>query len=351
MAALNFVAAEDGLEDDPKLRGLAKTLRVPRPMAFWFVMRWRRLILARGNHLSGFLPKNYAKHDIAAYLEFSGDAERLVDAMKSQGFMACKKGRGYFYPEWRDTITGRYAHRRELDRLAHDQKRQATRAAPGRQSDDVGRRSVDTPADGRTTSSEDQRGSNEGNGAGRPPDPPPAGGDSVAGARWQWLLDNAPTCQNSRGCTEILRGMAPADWELVMAAYRHLETGAPSISKKNRRVLEWPTDQFLRKQAYLRFRPKQRPTRKAAMVQTAEAVDVDKVEKRVRQEAADTFLRQLLSDPDQPASHKEAAKERWLAEPTNLNRAPPWRELTPHHNGVVSRQTETPPEVQRGATT
>jgi len=87
MAALNFVAAEDGLEEDPKLLGLARILKVPRGMAFWYVLRWQRLILRRGNHMLGSLPKNFRAEDVAGFLEFRGNPRRLIDAMKKQGLV------------------------------------------------------------------------------------------------------------------------------------------------------------------------------------------------------------------------------------------------------------------------
>src|SRR4051812_36853863 len=98
MPALNFVAADDGLEEDPKLRTLAKILKERRSTAFWWVMRWQRLILQKGNHLSGALPKTYTAHDIATFLDFNGPPHRLIDAMKRQGYLSFKKGRGFCYP-------------------------------------------------------------------------------------------------------------------------------------------------------------------------------------------------------------------------------------------------------------
>jgi hypothetical protein len=323
MAALNFVAADDGLEEDPKLLTLGRILKVPRSTAFWFVMRWQRLILQKGNHLSGTLPKSYTAADIATFLDFTGDPRRLVDAMKRQGYLSFKKGRGFCYPAWRETTSGRYACRREEDRLRKETERRNGRSAVAGPSAGVlgpssdGRRVGPKTVEGQSTERK------QGSTTDLPPDPPPGGGDSFADARWDWLNQHAPTPQNRDSCKRLLATMSPEDWALVQRSFGLLRDPASSISKKNRRVLSWPTDQFLRKQAYLRFGPKERPTRTPPRQPSRPTpVSFEDLEQRLR--ASDAFYRELLNDPEVPEEKKAEVRSRWLSEPGNANRAPPW---------------------------
>ena len=334
MAALNFVAADDGLEDDPKVQTLARLLKVSRPMAFWFVIRWQRLILQRGNHVMGSLPKNYTGDDIAAFLDFKGGARRLTDAMKKQGFLSFKKGRGFFYPGWSDTTTGRYASRREEDRLWHEQKRKEGRSSVARPSADVVRPSADTSSDGRTTSSRHPIVRKEETSAELPPDPPPPGGPSLADARWDWLLEHAPTPQDSGFCKRLLGPMSIDAWDLVRGAYNRPSQPGASISKKFLRVLAWPTDQFLKKEAYLRFRPRKRPDRRATTSSTPAGAMDTLAEIENRHLDGDAFLVGFLRDPDRPEAKKQEARERWLAEPANKGRQPPWTNTGAQQNGT-----------------
>ena len=194
--ALNFVAIDDGLEDDPKLLTLARILKVPRPMAFWFVFRWLRLILQKGNHISGSLPKSYTGADVATFLEFKGDPRRLIDAMKRQGYVSFKKGRGFFYPGWKEGTTGHYAFKRAEDRIRKEEERRSRRETVVRPSADVLGSSSNRPQDSPRTINGQSTGRNEGSSSDLPPLAPPAGGDSVADARWDWLFEHAPTPQN-----------------------------------------------------------------------------------------------------------------------------------------------------------
>ena len=176
MPALNFVAADDGLEEDPKLLTLARLLREPRSTAFWYVMRWQRLILQKGNHLSGALPKSYTAEDIATFLDFKGDPRRLIDAMKRQGYLVFKKGRGFCYPAWGDTTTGRYACRREEERLRKETERRNRRSANAGRSSDVLGLSADERPEGPRTVDGQSTGRKQGSTEDLPPDPPPGGG-------------------------------------------------------------------------------------------------------------------------------------------------------------------------------
>lgn len=321
MAALNFVAADDGLEEDPKLLTLAVLLKVPRSTAFWYVMRWQRLILRSGNHVSGSLPKSYTSTDVAAFLDFKGDPRRLIDAMKRQGYIAFKKGRGFFYPAWRETTTGRYAHRREGDRLYRERQRTESRSTVGRPSADVVRLSADSQGDGRTTSQRQSIGTKQGNSSDLPPDPPLAGGASLADSRWEWVNEHAQTPRNRDVCKRILEKLSDEDWDLVRRAYT---MPTSTIPQKNRRCVAGPTDLFLQRQDFLRFRPPKRPTKtgSARAAPNSGADPLADVEKRLA--AADAFMLELQQDPDRSEAEKKEWRERWRADPQNRDRRPPW---------------------------
>lgn len=329
MPTLNFVAVEEGLEDDPKLLSLARALKVARPIAFWFVVRWRRLILLRGNHLTGTLPKNYSPADIASFLEFTGRAAALVDALKRQGYVAHKKGRGFCDPDWRTSITGRYAFRREDDRLWHDRERKKKRGDGSRQSDDVVRPSADASGDVVTTSARDlteRKKEREPEGAERPPGPPPGGGGHVADARWAWLLENAPVPRKSEVCRRLLEALSEEDWTLVQSAYSRLAPGASiALSKRERAWLRWPTSRFLSEEAYLAFRVR-RPSKTVSKPRSGGTNNGAAVLKELEAQAAaaDAFVMNLLADPEQDVAAKVRARERWLAHPANNGRNPPW---------------------------
>jgi hypothetical protein len=310
MAALNFVASEDGLEESPKLLGLARALRVPRRDAFWFVIRLRRLVLQHGNHITGILPKQFTDDDIAGFLEFEGKAKLLTNQLKVQGFIGRRKGRQFYYPDWVNTVTGQYAARRESDRLWHEQQRRT------RQSADVARPSADASSDGLSTSDDNQTGRKEGRTAGLPPVPPPAGGATLGAERWGWLLENAPTPQNREVCVGYLQGLSPDDWTLVQYAYTTRKQADRNISRKNARTLEWATDIWLRKQAYLRFRGYWLASQNASTKAKAEP-GTKPTKKSAEEEKAElkakslTYLLALLADPNASESKKDKAKADW----------------------------------------
>jgi hypothetical protein len=343
MAALNFVAVEDGLEDDPKLLGLAQLLKEHRSRGVWYVVMLRRLILRCGNHLTGSLPKNYTGEDVAAFLEFKGAPRRLVDAMKKQGYLSFKKGRGFFYPAWVNTITGQYARRREEDRLRKEKERRHGRGHHVGPSSDVLGLSSDEPTDGPRTSVGHSIGRKQGSSSDLPPDPPPAGGASLADARWEWLSKYAPTLQNRNACKVMLAAMSVEDWALTQQAYGLLHTPGSSISKKNSRVLHWPTEQFLRRQAYLRFASQPRPIKTMAIPHIAHNPAKLAAEMEARAAERDKFLLDLLRDPDLPAKKRHEARERWRADPQNHDRQAPW-ERARDHDSETPAPAESPKE-------
>jgi hypothetical protein len=331
--SLNFVAAEDGLEEDPQLLGVARALKVPRSEAYWFVMRLRRFVLNYGNHLTGAIAKKYGSEDIAAYLDWRGRADKLVDALRHAGYLGFKKGRGFFYPGWDQTITGYYAHRREADRRWHEADRKKRRN-DGRANIDGA--SADASADGRSdiftkTDSKEER-------KGEPaapvpsPEPPPGGGDRGADARWAWLLENAPTPQNRERCVQMLGRLSDDDWALVQRAYGLARQSDAPISVKNKKVLLWPTDRFLSQQAFFRFRPpttsKQKRPNGAPSAAAREALD-EAAEKAAQAERQRRFLLELLADPDVDEREKERHRRAWLADPDHAGQTPPWVAVVP----------------------
>jgi hypothetical protein len=313
MAALNFVAVEDGLEESPKIGTLSRMLRVKKSDAVWFVIRLRRMVLNHGNHITGSIPRQFTDEDIASFLDFDGRAKALIVQLKRQGYLVRKAGRGYFYPDWENTITGRYASQRERDRLWHERDRK------NRRSNDVGRQSNDTSADSRTTSSDIQTGRKEGRKSADTPLSAPQGGPSQGASRWDWLMENAPTPQNRGVCTRFLDAMSAADWELVQFAYTVRQKGASNISQKNARTLAWPTDVFLRKTAFLRFAGYLRTFKNAS----SEAASKAKTEPQTSPEDlvrnAWLFLQDTLSRPkttaEQAARMKEDFHKQWKCKP------------------------------------
>ena len=323
MAALNFVAVEDGLEEDPKIVSLARILRTSRALAVWYVVRLRRMVLRHGNHITGSLPKNFNDEDLASFLDFDGRAHTLVVALKRQGYLAKKSGRGFLCPDWENTITGRYAGSRERDRLWHEKHRKE------RLSDDVGRQSLDASADSRTTSAEIQTGRKKGS-LETPPCPPPKGGQAKGLTRWAWLMENAPTPQNKDLCVRYLSTMSPEDWELVQFAYASRQKSGANISVKNARALAWPTDTFLRKSAFYRFAGPLRTFKNAKTQpskQTSQGTE-PKAEESHEEKArtAWTWLEQYLADPTWSDPEKDKRKaafaEQWKCRPWEGDR--PW---------------------------
>jgi hypothetical protein len=236
----------------------------------------------------------------------------LIDAMKETGFLAFKRGRGFFYPGWKETITGLYAARREGDRVRKDRERRERQtgvATVHAHAQDVRGRGVDASADSPRTSLGNP-GERKEQSLSEPPDPPPAGGDSVADARWDWINQKAPTPQGRDSCRRILAIMSDADWALVQRAYGLLHDPAVSLSRRDRRVLQSPTDVFLRKQAFLRFRPIERPSRTSRRPPTLvrDTTPVDEFKRRLA--ARDEFVMALVRDPDESETAKAEAKRR-----------------------------------------
>lgn len=330
MPAFNFVAIESGLEDDPKLLSMAKVLGVKREAAFWYVYRWRVLIVQQGMYLTGSLPKKYTAQDLASFVDFRGAPRRLIDAMKEAGFLSYRKGCGFFYPAWKDTVTGDFAADKERRRIGKAKKRADLKDGPPivpGQAPDVPETSRDASPDQPGTSHGHPEERNERSEVGGPPGPPRAGGSSIADERWEWLLQNAPTPQNPDRSKKYLAVMSDIEWAVVRRAYGRLQESRSSMSRKeirDLRVLSWATDKFLQEQAYLRFRVVDRPKRKAPEGERPVFVVTPADELKQRLAASDDFVLEFLGDPEQSDLAKEDAKRRWKAVPENADRCPPW---------------------------
>jgi hypothetical protein len=276
-------------------------------------------------HLTGSLPKKYTAQDLASFVDFRGTPRRLINAMNEAGFLSYKKGRGFYYPEWKDTVTGDFAAQKEDQRLRKVKERAERKKGPplvSGQAPDVLGTSRDASLDQPRASDGHPEERNQGSISDRPPEPPHAGGD-LADARWEWLSQHAPTPQNRDGCKKLLAVMSESDWVLVTRAYSLAFEGA-SISPKDLRVLKWPTDRFLRQQAYLRFGVSDRPRRRARSGSLAAPPLSPADELKQRLLHIDSFVTDLLGDPDQSESAKADAKRRWEESPENADRTPPW---------------------------
>lgn len=330
--SLNFVAAEDGLEDGPKFLQLARLLKVPRSIAFWSVMRLRRLITNEGNKISGALPKSYTRDDIAAFLEWTGKPGALIDALKATGWLGFRRARGFFYPSWGTTVTGRYAASREAVRAYDRRRKRDDREVPGGgERENPENVSVRNPYGLRTESVPVQRSIKERNPDGTPPTPPPEGGDSLADARWQWVEEHAPNPRNSGYCRKILARMSAEKWEMVQRAWGPPRPEWGPLYVRHARVLLWPSDAFLRKEAFLPWGKK--PARRIARASSAAVKVVDPAEQLARQLAEqDRYVLEASADPDLPEGKKRELQEWWRARPENAERIPPW-EKNGHHQG------------------
>lgn len=339
--ALNWVASEDGLEDNPKILSMARALKVPRALAYWYVMRWRRFILNYSTNLeAGTIPKIHTADDVAAFLEFKGPAKRLVDELRRGGFLATRRGGGFCYPGWADTVTGHYVLKRAGDARRKEETREAARRAregggdeqrsSGKPEDGphpVRGQAVDASADSpRPVHGETdiKKESPSEDGRAGPPDPPLQGGAD----RWRWLLENAPRPQNPSACIPILDRMPPDEWALVQRAYGTLTEVSPgggSIYLRRKKALEAPTDVFLRKGAHWQF-VERKPATAKRVKRPAEAPKEDPAAVVARERAqAVSLLLDRLADPDVPESKKERLRAEWTANHGDA----PWLEPPP----------------------
>lgn len=98
-------------------------------------------------------------------------------------------------------------------------------------------------------------------------------------------------------------------------------------------MLAWPSDAFLRKQAFLRWRPK--PPPRPIVRAPASAVRVispaAELEKRLLE--TDSYVMQALDDPDLADEKKKEIREKWLERPENRDRVPPWKKAAQPTNG------------------
>jgi hypothetical protein len=113
----------------------------------------------------------------------------------------------------------------------------------------------------------------------------------------------------------------PPPWDLVRRAY---SMPPLTIPKRNRRCVAGPTDLFLQRQDFLRFRPRNGPTKTRSVPRTANGVLDTAADVENRLAASDAFVLQALKDPDLSEEEKKKWRNRWSADPQNRDRGPPW---------------------------
>lgn len=205
-----FVAIEVNLLGDPKLRGMARRLKIPRVQAIGHLALLRELVLTRGT--GGGVLKGYTADEIAEFVEWPKSTTTIVEAFKGAGVLVARRGT-FLYPGWAETITGDYANRRaSLRRYDRDRKREER----GGDDPDVRGNSVGhphgRPSDVRTDSSPESRDQSIKESARNPPETPPPGGAVVA-SRLEWFGENYPKgIVNPERCAALLGVLSEAEW-------------------------------------------------------------------------------------------------------------------------------------------
>ena len=119
--------------------------------------------------------------------------------------------------------------------------------------------------------------------------------------------------------------MSDENWALVQRAWGVPKKEWGPLYRRNARVLGWPSDAFLRKQAFLRWREK--PTPRTIARAASEVVKVispaEVLERRLAEQ--DSYVMEALADPDRPEEKKTELKKWWESNPENAERSPPWK--------------------------
>jgi hypothetical protein len=303
MARNQFVALEVNLLRDPKLKGMARALRISCVEALGFLALWRELVLTRGDATG--LVRGYSAEEVAEFLEWPGTPSRLLDALAAAGFLA-RRRRWVAYPQWPETITGYYAARKAADRERHRKEQPAA------------------PENGEAPAPQ--------NGHGETVFPPPAAskdapkvaGEQGGEARWTWWQENYPKPRAPARTMAILGSLSADDWDLVkfsvgdLAARYHFHA-APRKVPNGLRYLEtaWYLDS---KKRWLQARAKAAPTA------TKPALTPEEQLRDERAHAARFVLEQLADAEITPESRKPAIKAAWLE---RWGGPPPWEDGTP----------------------
>jgi hypothetical protein len=210
-----FVAIETNLVNDPKLKGIARALKIHVAQAIGHVALWRALVLTRATG-TGLL-KGYSAPQVAEALEWPGRPGRIIDALVDAGYLKRRRGGAYTHPEWADTVTGGYAHRRQAQR-EYDRQRGRDRGADGAAGGEEGAPPPGGDPSGIPSGSDrDPSGSRNGSGhqsTNGPPGPPGAGGESQPSAPsgwWEWFRELHPKMRNPTKCRRLLGKLGRED--------------------------------------------------------------------------------------------------------------------------------------------
>lgn len=309
------------LGDPREVEGLADDLKVRPVEALAYVLLWEEFILQVGDAVTGRV-KGYRAKDIARKLTHTGPVEKLIRAMETAGIL--KRQRSTFYhPYWRETITGQYAltraERREADRERKRRQRERdaqalaeARAAAFGETDvtrDTTVTAAGLPRDS-TVSPEIKEERKKGTpGSGRPPGPPPGGG-SLGFARWERVqeLHNRP--MNPSGCILMLEAMTDEQWALCLWVLENRDRERLSSLSRKKRAFGLDSYEFLRKSAFLQFRPEW--SRKLAAPKEPDPKALAVNLEREREESRRRAIRELLEDPECPDTEKERQREIYL---------------------------------------
>lgn len=318
-----FVAVRVGRSYDVKeVLGLADDLKIERATALGYLVLWEEMILESGDALTGRL-KGYTAAHVAAKLGWKGKPARLIDALKRAGVLSPHKGT-FIFPDWRNTITGDYAHKKATDREAWRRQKQA-------QKDDAARRALesngaDVSVDstwnggGRPPSVQAENGQKERkDSAGTAPPAPAQSAGELASRRWGWLREHHKRPTNSEGCRKILGPMADEDWRMIQWALTPGGEGGGLSTLSKKRLMRRTSYDFLRNEAYLEIRPQwveklrleARP--KNGHARPAPAAELDQAEADQRRASALAFVLATASDPDADPKKKARVKAQYEA--------------------------------------
>ena len=285
-----FVAIETNIVIDPKLKGIGRYLKCSLPEAIGYVALWRVLVLTRGTG-SG-LVKGYSHSQVAEALEWRGRPSRILAALKAAGYLTTRRG-SLVHPEWPDTITGSYAHRRQAQR-EYDRKRGRGRGVEGA-AEEAG--PGGDPSGSRPGPGGDPSGTRNGSGhqsTKAPPGAPLQGGEGAppAPSDWgKWFLETYPKVRNPKKIRRLLAAMG-AD-ELAQLWYC-LPLHAPRYYERQK-TKGWRFvpfgDSYLEDGTFWEFRPPKPTANGNAAHAPAEA---EVLAKQLDEEARREKHRQLL---------------------------------------------------------
>lgn len=240
-----FVAIEVNLSGDPKLRGLARRLRISRPHAIGLVALWREFVLTKGSGADGIV-KGYTKTEIAEFLEWEKRPAQLISALRESDFLGSRRG-AFLYPHWPETITGWYAAKKATDRRRH------RKGGDGNLQGD----SAEPPRNGHGGSAEIPSGSGQ-EVSKTPPGAPPGGVGEPAAPLPELadlFVETYPKMQNPAVCRRMIRGFD----EGTQAQLRYALPIHARIYREKKQTKAWRfvpfAPKYLRDQTFWEFQP------------------------------------------------------------------------------------------------